>query len=399
LLRGDIVDTNAAFLASDLSDLGFEVVRTVVVGDDMDAIAAALRRALEDSRVVVTTGGLGPTADDVTRDAVAAVVGEDMVPDAGLETTLRRRFASLHRSMPDNNLRQTLLIPSADPIPNENGTAPGWYVKFQDRIIITLPGPPSEMIPMWQNVAREHVSALLPGVTAMRALMTFGIGESTVEEMIRPFYAELPQVRFATYAKSTGVQVHITARSPVAAEADQLADRAAALVLDRLGDAVFGGGGDTLAGVVGALLRRRGQTVGVMESITGGAVANLLTDVSGSSEYFLGGIVAYSRAAKARYGVDERVMDDNGLISPETAESMALAARLQFRADAGLGTTGIAGGQPVEGKPPGTAFIAVAVRDRVEVRAVHRPGQRAGVKSFVAQSSLDLLRRLLESDQ
>jgi len=375
-------------------------VRTLEVGDDIDTLGRALRDALHDAQLIVTTGGLGPTADDITRDAIAATLNEPMAPDPKLVATLRERFAALRRPMPESNLRQALLIPSAAAIPNANGTAPGWWVERDGCVVVAMPGPPGEMNPMWDTYVLPRVERLLPGVVAMRALMTFGVGESAAEEKIQPLYAEFPDVRFATYAKTYGVQIHMTARAPTQELADWRASDAERSVRQRLGDDVYGSGEETLADVVGRILRDRRETVAAMESVTGGMIASLITDVEGSSDYFAGGIVAYTREAKARYGVDETTMDHNGLISAETAGAMALAARRQFNTAAGVATTGIAGMTPVEGRPPGTAYVAVAYGESVQVRAIHRSGRRATVKHFIAQSGLDLLRRALqESNQ
>lgn len=396
LLRGDITDTNAVFLSRALSDLGFPVRRLGAVGDDLDAIVTALRQDLDAADVVITTGGLGPTEDDLTRQAIAAVMGERPAVDEGLLAGIRRRFEAMGRTMTENNVQQALLIPSAAAIPNPNGTAPGWLIAGR-RVIAALPGPPSEMHPMWEGSVRPALLRRLPGRVAMIALMTFGPGESLIAERIAAIIHADPAVTVATYAGSAGVEVHITARAPSEEEAEQLARTAARRVREVLGDAVFGEGKLTLSGVVGAALRKRGMTVAVMESATGGLVSNLITDTAGSSAYFRGGIVAYRRESKARYGVPEAVMDRYGLISSQTAAAMASAAREAFGADIGIATTGIAGEDAVEGRAPGTAFLAVVVGEEVSIREVHRPGARDTAKGYFARAALDLLRLRLET--
>jgi nicotinamide-nucleotide amidase len=258
-----------------------------------------------------------------------------------------------------------------------------------------MPGPPSEMEPMWREAVQARLEGLFSGKTAMLSLMTFGLGESAVEERIDDVIAWHPDVTVATYAKAAGVEVHVTARATSDGEAEALAQEAKEKLQERLGDAVFGSGEDTLPAVVGRALERRGWTLAVMESATGGLLASMITDQAGSSNYFVGGIVTYSRDAKERYGVDARIMDEHGLISGPTALAMAEAARLALGADVGMGVTGIAGTEPIEGKPPGTVYIGVVMDGCREVREIHRPGPRPIVKGFAAQCALDLLRRQL----
>ncbi len=393
LLRGDIVDTNSAYLARELTNLGFEVVRVATYPDTLATLTEGVSDALRAANVIVCTGGLGPTADDLTRDAVAAALGEDISLDAGLSDRIERQFASMQRSMPESNLRQSGLIPSATVIPNDRGTAPGWYVEREGRLIVTLPGPPNEMKPMWREFVAPRLEAMTPGQTSIRSLMTFGMGESAVEDRLEAVIRWRPEVTVATYAKETGVQVHISARTTLKADADSLADEAAARVRSSLGDAVYGEGTETLASAVGRVLRRADATFAVMESASGGELSNLITDVDGSSAYFVGGMIAYTRATKRACGVDDSVMDQYGLISPQTARAMASAVREGLSSTFGIGITGIAGSEEVEGHPPGTCFVAVATPDAHMDAEIHRPGERAVAKRYFAHSALDLLRK------
>jgi nicotinamide-nucleotide amidase len=260
-----------------------------------------------------------------------------------------------------------------------------------------MPGPPHEMEPMWNDSVQPRLERLLPGTPAMVALMTFGLGESTVEQKIDDVIQWRPDVTVATYAKSTGVEVHVTARGTDPHEAEELAQEAVQRIRVRLGRAVFGSGKDTLSSVVGRILDERGLSLAVMESCTGGLLASMLTDDPGSSDHFHGGIVAYSREAKAKYGVDTDIMAAHGLISAETALSMASAARAAFDSDIGFGVSGVAGTESVEDKPSGTVFLALDTPEANEVREIHRPGTRELIKYFAAQCSLDLLRRHLET--
>jgi nicotinamide-nucleotide amidase len=393
LMRGDIVDTNAAFLARELSTLGFHVSRVGAFPDVLEELTEAVSHALRDADITVCTGGLGPTQDDLTRDAIALAIGEELYFDDALFDEIEQRFALLRRKMPESNKRQALLVPSAEAVSNANGTAPGWFVNHEGAMIVAMPGPPKEMQPMWRDHVFPRLQSLLPGHLSMVSLMTFGLGESAVEERIAEVIAGNPDVTVATYAKDAGVQVHISARADTAVVAEALARDAESRVRELLGPAVFGCGEDTLSSVVGDALLSRHATLAVMESASGGDLASLLTNNPGSSEYFIGGVVAYTRDAKREFGVDSEIMDRHGLISPQTAVSMAAAARTRLQADVGLAITGIAGGNAIEGLPPGTCFVALDLPGCQEVREIHRPASREVAKRFFAQSALDLLRR------
>jgi nicotinamide-nucleotide amidase len=393
LLRGDIIDTNAAFLTRELSRLGLEVRSVRQIGDDLPLLTQAISSAIESADVVLTTGGLGPTQDDLTREAIASALGEETFLDDSLADQVRARFASMKRNMPQRNLQQAMLIPSATAIENPNGTAPGWIVRRDGRLIVAMPGPPREMVPMWTEAVRPAIEQLQPEPAFALSLMTFGLGESAVEQRINDVIHWRREVTVATYAKQAGVEVHVTARAATRSEAKELAEDAAAMLRGRLGHAVFGTGETTLSSVVGEMLRERGWTIAVMESASGGELSSLLTDIAGSSDYFRGGVVAYSRDAKAANGVDPDVMSEYGVVSAETARSMATAIRRGLAANIGVGVTGVAGSETVEGKAPGTCFIAVETDNSAEVREVHRPGARDVAKRYFAQCALDLVRR------
>jgi nicotinamide-nucleotide amidase len=398
LLRGDIVDTNAAFLSSELTGLGFDVAQQITAGDEMGPLVRAVRGALDDADVLVSTGGLGPTEDDNTRQAIAEALGEEPHVDEGLVAEIEARFRAMGREMPERNRQQALLIPSGEAVANPNGTAPGWLVRRGGTVIAALPGPPAEMQPMWRDSIRPVLSRLLPGSLAMRTLMTWGLGESAVEERIRDVIHHRSEVTLATYAKSAGVQVHISSRAPEQSQAEHLAGEAEDMVMERLGSAVYARRDTTLSHVVIGLLRERAMTVSVMESCTGGLLGSLLTDVPGSSNAFVGGIIAYSRATKERYGVPRDVIERYGVYSDATARAMAETVRNAMGTHVGLGITGIAGSESLEGVVPGTAFVAASIGERTVALEIHRPGSREGAKRFFAQTALDLLRRELVGD-
>jgi nicotinamide-nucleotide amidase len=286
-------------------------------------------------------------------------------------------------------------IPSAAGVSNPHGTAPGWLVRRDGQVVVAMPGPPREMQPMWEERVEPEIAGLVPGGRATAALMTFGLGESLVEKKIANVIHRHPDVTVATYAKANGVEVHVTARGASHNEALRRRDETASELRARLGEAVFGAGADTLSEAVASLLGSRGLTVATMESATGGDLANLITNNAGSSDYFVGGIVAYSRRIKEMYGVDPGIIDQFGMISGETARAMAVAIRGLLTADIGVATTGIAGADPIEGKASGTCFVAVSMHGVDEVREVRRPAQRDIAKRYFAQCALDLLRRKL----
>jgi|SRR5579872_4822834 len=397
LLLGEIVDSNAAFLAGELADLGINVFWISQVGDNQRRLEEALRRGIERSDIVLTTGGLGPTDDDLTREAIAAVAGEQPSVDPRLERTLRARFRLMGRDMPEKNLKQAWLIPSAQPLPNALGTAPGWWVTAKEgRIIASMPGVPSEMRAMWTDQIRPRLEKLANGSFVAVTFKTFGAGESAIEERLADLVKSAnPSV--ATYAKRDGVYVRVAARAASRGEAAKLMDPVVEEVKRILGPELVGRDNDSLAAVVGALLAERRSTVATAESITGGLIASYLTDVPGSSSHVLGGLVAYNEDIKIRFGVPENVIRQHGVVSPETAEALADAARTQFGADFGIGSTGVAGPAEHDGKKPGIAYVAVTGADLRRNLEVRRVAPRETVKHFVALAALDLLRRVLTS--
>ena len=359
------------------------------------ACAKSLLQALKRSDVVLTTGGLGPTDDDQTREAIAAILGETPVVDPELEDVLRRRFVSMGRDMPEKNVKQAWLIPSAQPLLNPLGTAPGWWVTTPDgRNIGSMPGVPSEMRGMWTDRIRPRIEKMSTTSFKSVTLKTFGSGESAIEERLGDLVRSAnPSV--ATYAKRDGVYVRVAASASDEAEAGRILAPVVEEVKSRLGSDVFGSANDSLASVVGALLQERNSTVATAESITGGLVASYLTDVPGSSKHVRGGVVVYNEDVKRRFGVPSDIIDTHGVVSEPTALALADAARADFGADFGIGTTGAAGPESHGGYDPGTAFIAVTGENVKHAASIRRVSTRETVKFFVALSAVDLLRRAL----
>ncbi len=396
ILLGEITDTNSRYLASRLPPLGIDLYFMATVGDNLGRISEVIGRSWQRSDVVLTTGGLGPTEDDLTREAIGQVLGEEMVVQPELERDLRTFFERRGVPMPEKNVKQASLIASARAIPNPRGTAPGWWVERDGRVIVAMPGPPSEMTRMWEEEVEPELRRRAAGmVLVSRTLKTTGIGEGTVDEMLMPVLSSLnPTV--GVYARQDGVQVRLGAKAPTADQARALIEPLEAEVRRILGNAVWGADDDSLEGAVGAMLRERRLTLATMESCTGGLLAHLVTNVPGSSTYFRGGLVSYQTDLKIAFGVDPQVVAEHGVISAECAAEMARAASERLQADVGVGITGVAGPDRQEDKPPGTVHIGLhaAFAPPQTLSYVFAQGREA-VKQRAAVSALALVRRLL----
>jgi len=396
LLLGHITDTNATYLAQSLAALGIDLYFISQVGDNQGRIVETLQRAWERSNLVIMTGGLGPTEDDLARESISALLGETMRVDPVLEAELRGIFATRNAAMPERNIKQATLIPSARAIPNPLGTAPGWWVEKDGRIIVAMPGVPREMYRMWEQEVIPRLSPYTGGLIFTRILRVWGLGESAVEERLDGLiHSDNPTL--ATYAKSDAIDVRITAK----AETREMAEREVAEMENRAREVlrhhVFGIDKDTLQSVIGKYLTERGQTLAVMESLTGGLLASTLTDVPESSNYFIGSLVTFSAELKVQLGVPREIVEHYGVISEQTARAMAHAARERLGADYGLGITGVAGPDRQEDKPVGTVHIAIEGPDGVVTGM--GPGWRASRddnKRLAVLAALNLLRLHLE---
>lgn len=396
LLLGHITDTNATYLAQSLASLGIDLYFVSQVGDNQGRIVETLRRAWERSDLIIMTGGLGPTEDDLARESISALLGETMQVDPRLEAELRGMFASRRSIMPERNIKQATLIPSAQALPNPRGTAPGWWVEKDGHIIVAMPGVPREMYRMWEQEAIPRLSPYTGGLIFTRILRVWGLGESAVEERLDPvIHSNNPTV--ATYAKSDAIDVRITAKAETHEKAEQQVAEMEARVRQILRHHVFGVDKDTLQGVIGKYLTERRQSLGVMESLTGGLLSSTVTDVPGSSNYFVGGLVTYNTELKVQMGVPREILEQYGAISEEAARAMAHTVRKRFDTDFGLGITGVAGPDEEEDKPVGTAHIAIEGPEGVVTGM--GPGWRASRddnKRFAVLAALNLLRLHLE---
>jgi nicotinamide-nucleotide amidase len=398
ILLGEIVDTNAAYIASRLPALGIDIYYKHVIGDNLDRLAETIGRAKERSDVVICTGGLGPTQDDLTREAICAVLGEEPVVDEAQATALRTFFESRGSTMPEQNLKQCWLIPSAKAIPNPRGTAPGWWVEHGGTIIIAMPGPPTEMTRMWDKEVSPELARRNPGeILITRTIKTAGAGESTVDTLITPLQ-ESRNPTIGTYAKADGVHVRLAAKGKDDREAWGLLAPMEQEIRTRLGPIVWGVDDDTLESVIVDMMCERDVTIATMESCTGGLLASTLTDVPGCSGPFKGGIVSYATEMKIAWGVPAEVIEQHGVISAETAREMARVARERHEASIGVGITGVAGPDEQEGKPVGTVHVAVdAIWDAPRVVSYTFNQGRSAVKRRAVTTALGMLRQSLLS--
>ncbi len=396
ILLGEILDTNSQYLAVRLPPLGIDLYFISKVGDNLQRLAETIGRAHKRSHLVLITGGLGPTEDDLTRQAIALTLDEEMYVDKETEQRLREFFAARGFTFPERNVKQAMLIPSAQAIPNPRGTAPGWWVEKEGRVIVAMPGPPAELERMWEVEVTPRLARMAGGdIIASRTLKTIGIGEGHLDEMVSPLLkSENPTV--GVYAKPDGVHLRLTAKAATEEAAKRLIQPMEEEVRRLLGDAVWGADDDTLEGAIGAMLKERARTLATMESCTGGLLASTITDVPGSSVYFKGGYVAYSGRMKMSLGVSAELIERHGTVSDEVAADMARAARANAGADLGVAVTGVAGPDELEGKPPGRMHIAVddGVSPPLSISYTYYQG-RAATKRRAVTTALALLRQAL----
>jgi nicotinamide-nucleotide amidase len=395
LLLGDTIDTNSSYLASQLPLLGLDLNFISVVGDNQGRLIETLRQAWQRSDIIITTGGLGPTQDDITREAIAEFLGEKLTIDQALVQQFEELFRHFKREMPPTNIRQAAVIPSAEIIPNPRGTAPGWWVENDNRIIITMPGPPREMELMWtKQIMPRLQQKACDAVIVSKTLKTFGLTEAEVDEKAGPFLtSKNPTV--GTYAKIDGVYLRITAKAQTVDKARKLIDRKEDDLRGILNDYVWGTDSDTLEGIVGSILSSRELTLATMESYTGGSLANAITNVPGSSKYFAGGIIAFGDAARAAFTIDPHCIAQNGTVSVETCAAMATSARQSLKASIGVGLIGVLGPDEIEGHSVGTIFISIDDGRHKTNCATRQPGNRLQIKQRAVTAALFELRKAL----
>jgi len=392
LLRGEIVDTNASYLASQLSLLGIALRSITQVGDDKEELVEALKQAWERSQFVLTTGGLGPTQDDLTREAIAGMLGEELNVDPALEQELRAMFVRWGREMPPHNIKQATLIPSAQGIPNPRGTAPGWWIERGEKTMLVLPGPPSEMERMWKKEILPRLLQQNKGqAVASRTVKTFGVAEAEVSELASPLFASAG-LELGIYAKPDGIHLRLIARASEQEEAEKRVWSGEAKLKEIFAGHIWGSDDDTLEGAIGAFLIDKGLTLATMESCTGGLLAATINDAEESHACYRGGLVISSAHMEQTSGIDVRLVAQYGIASEEVAGAMSAAARRLFGADIGIGVTGLIGASNLEDN---TVFITVEDEQRKQTYQRNYPQRLSDARRRATIAALFQLRQLL----
>ena len=388
LLMGEIVDTNSPFLASELVKLGIELRWVTKVGDDPERLFDVISRAWQRSDVTLTTGGLGPTSDDLTRETIARVLGEEMTVQDDLMEHLRSQFSGRGAPMPDTNIKQATLVPSAEAVPNPMGTAPGWWVEKDSHIIVAMPGPPRELHRMWAFEVMPGLKRRNPNVAIVtRTLKTFGISEGGLDEMIAPLFESI-NPSLGIYSRADGIHLRAIATAPTEQEAREIIAPMEAKIRETVGDAIWGGDDETPETQLAAMLLERRQTLGIMESFTGGLLASNLSEVQGNQGFLKGSVVTHGNDVLEGYAVDPLLMERFGPVSAEVAQAMARAARRSFGSDIGLGVTGVVTEPTPTSGPIGTSYTGFALDDRVGSVSRRYPEQRLRIRSRAATDAL-----------
>jgi nicotinamide-nucleotide amidase len=395
-------DTNSLLLTSRLNDMGISVAFKTIVGDNREHLVSVARTAIGRADISIFMGGLGPTEDDLTREAVADALGVELKRDHEIVTEMYKRFAERRLQMPDNNARQADMLQGATVLPNFRGTAPGQWLesKFEGkpRVVILLPGPPHELQTLWEKQCLPRLRALAPpAAIATRVLKTAMLPESAADARTAPIYKKHPDVETTVLSGQGQVEFHLRATAATQEEAQAAVDRLAGELEDELGDAVFSSTGESLEEIVGYYLQMRNAKVAVAESCTGGMIAERITSVPGSSRYFLGGAVVYSNDLKTLFAdIPPLMLEAHGAVSKEVAVALAENIREICNADIGVGVTGVAGpGGGTEEKPVGLVWVAVTNGQNQEVVQRRFPGDRERIRHWASQQALDLVRRIL----
>lgn len=401
LLLGDILNTNSRFLSKELALMGISVLRHTTVGDNMERICTAFREAGSRSDIVIACGGLGPTADDITKEALAHVLGLRLETHGPTAQSIERYFQNRGIPMPQTNLKQALVPEGADVFENRNGSAPGIGVKTGGKTFVLLPGPPRELEPMFRNQVCDYLASYSDCVIISHTVKTYGIGESLMAEKVSDLL-ELENPTVAPYAKDAEAYLRVTARAATREEADKLCEPVIREIRRRLGSKVYGVDTENLQRRVVELLQAKGLKAAFAESCTGGYAAKRITDIPGSSAVFECGIVAYANAVKSQLlGVKPETLRRFGAVSTQTAAEMAEGILRVSGADIGVGITGIAGPQSdTGGKPAGLCYIALAVKaagTRVEKIETGRAADREYNRFMASSKALDMIRLYLEN--
>ena len=397
ILLGDIVNSNAQYLAQELAALGIDMYYQQVVGDNEKRIVHSFDEAYSRSDIIITTGGLGPTDDDLTKEVAAKYFNKELLPDEESIEKIKGYFKFRERKMTQNNLKQGLIPEGAAIINNNNGTAPGVIIEENNKIMIILPGPPKEMKPMFEETVRPYLQKKADSVLVSKMIKILGVGESAVADEFKDLMDAQTNPTIAPYAKEVGVMLRVTAKAETQEAALNLIAPIEKEIKDRLGDNVYATEDIAIEDVVAKLLIEKNLTISTAESCTGGMIASTLINYPGISEVLLEGAVTYSNEAKHnRLGVKNETLDKYGAVSEETAREMAIGIAKTAGTDVSIVTTGIAGpGGGTEEKPVGLVYVGVYVQGEVTIQRCIFSGNRSRVRLQATITGLDMLRRIL----
>ena len=395
ILLGDIVNTDAQVISQGLSELGINVFYQTVVGDNPARLRHVVETARDRADIIITTGGLGPTLDDLTKETLATVFGKKMALHQPSLDRIKGFFQTIGREMTPNNEKQAWLPEGCTVFVNEWGTAPGCAFEAYGKHVLMLPGPPRECNPMWKECAMPYLYKLAGGCIVSRNIRVFGLGESNMEAILHDMMAESQNPTIAPYAKTSECFARVTAKADTPEECEQLLDPVVEKICAMLGEDVYGVDVDSLEQVVGDGLRQRGMTLAVAESCTGGLLSGRITDVPGCSDYYLGGVCSYANEVKMKVlGVQKETLETVGAVSPEVAEQMAEGVARALGADVGVGITGVAGpGGGTDEKPVGLVYISIWHKGQHFTRKMKSMNGRDRIRMQAASTALDLIRR------
>ena len=395
ILLGDIVNTDAQVISQGLSELGINVFYQTVVGDNPARLRHVVETARDRADIIITTGGLGPTLDDLTKETLAAVFGKKLALHQPSLDRIKGFFQTIGREMTPNNEKQAWLPEGCTVFVNEWGTAPGCAFEAYGKHVLMLPGPPRECNPMWKECAMPYLYKLAGGCIVSRNIRVFGLGESNMEAILHDMMAESKNPTIAPYAKTSECFARVTAKADTPEECEKLLDPVVEKICGLLGEDVYGVDVDSLEQVVGDGLRQRGMTLAVAESCTGGLLSKRITDVPGCSDYYLGGVCSYANEVKMKVlGVKKETLDTVGAVSPEVAEQMAEGVAKALGSDVGVGITGVAGpGGGTDDKPVGLVYISVWHNGQHYTRKMKAANGRDRIRMQAASTALDLIRR------
>ena len=397
LLLGQIINTNTPLLSQKLNNLGFNVLYHSTVGDNHTRMTQVFSNALHRSDIIITSGGLGPTQGDITKEVTAQLLNRPLYLDKESATRIRLFFDNRQLMMPESNLRQAMVPTGAIVIQNEYGTAPGIIIEHEGKTIIHLPGPPRELEGMFESAIIPYLKKrFIPqGVIVSKILHTYGIGESALEEKIKDFISSQSNPTIALLARQEGIIIRLTAKSDTKAQAEHLIAGLEQLLRQQIADFIWGLDNDTIEANIGKILTKKQLTIAFAESCTGGLITSRMTDISGSSNYVIGSIICYTNKIKTDFiDVPLQIITDYGAVSHQTASLLATGIRQKFATEVGMGITGIAGPTgATPTKPVGTVFIAIDGPLGIQCKKYTFNGQRTDIKYRISQAALHMLRQ------